>query len=59
MHHAGFCHCDISPDNILISDKFKVKIGDLGEARRETYSSMMEGIGKIGYKSLNAEAGKK
>ncbi len=34
MHEAGFVHCDIKPNNILISSKGALKIIDLGQSCR-------------------------
>lgn len=42
IHTIGYVHCDMKPDNVLLvpnsiegSTEFKVKIGDLGLAKRE------------------------
>jgi len=32
MHKAGFVHCDLKPNNILITSRGKVKVIDLGQA---------------------------
>jgi serine/threonine-protein kinase len=32
MHHAGYVHCDLKPNNILLDNTQKVKIIDLGQA---------------------------
>jgi serine/threonine-protein kinase len=32
MHCQGFVHCDVSPNNVLVSDTGKVTLIDLGEA---------------------------
>lgn len=32
MHHAGFVHCDLKPNNILIDARSRVKVIDLGQA---------------------------
>ncbi len=34
MHEKGFVHCDIKPNNIIIDDKGKIKIIDLGQSCR-------------------------
>lgn len=45
IHTIGYVHCDMKPDNVLLvpnsregSTEFKVKIGDLGLAKRENQS---------------------
>jgi len=32
MHHAGYCHCDLKPANILLSGSGRTKVIDLGQA---------------------------
>ena len=32
LHHAGYCHCDLKPNNILINNAGEVKVIDLGQA---------------------------
>ena len=32
MHQAGYVHCDIKPNNIIVSDRGVVKVIDLGQA---------------------------
>ncbi|MHC4658973.1 MAG: serine/threonine-protein kinase [Planctomycetota bacterium] len=32
MHHQGFAHCDIKPNNILLSESGSIKIIDLGQS---------------------------
>lgn len=33
LHKKGFSHCDVAPDNIIISNDGTVKLADFGEAR--------------------------
>lgn len=33
LHKKGFSHCDVAPDNIIISNDGMVKLADFGEAR--------------------------
>ena len=35
LHAAGFCHCDLKPNNILIGEKGAVKVIDLGQAAKQ------------------------
>jgi serine/threonine protein kinase len=32
LHHGGFCHCDLKPNNILVNNAGEVKVIDLGQA---------------------------
>lgn len=32
LHHAGYCHCDLKPNNILVNNAGEVKVIDLGQA---------------------------
>jgi serine/threonine-protein kinase len=44
MHALGYVHCDLKPNNILINDKFHVKVIDLGQAARQgTKKSRIQG----------------
>ena len=44
MHALGYVHCDLKPNNILINDKFHVKVIDLGQAARlATKKSRIQG----------------
>lgn len=36
IHEAGICHCDISPDNIMLGEKDKVYLIDFGASRMIT-----------------------
>ena len=33
IHLRGITHCDIKPDNVLITDRFHLKLGDVGIAK--------------------------
>jgi serine/threonine-protein kinase len=35
LHSLGYIHCDLKPNNILLNDKFEVKVIDLGQAARQ------------------------
>jgi serine/threonine-protein kinase len=35
MHALGYVHCDLKPNNILLNDKFHVKVIDLGQAAKQ------------------------
>jgi serine/threonine-protein kinase len=35
LHGLGYVHCDLKPNNILINDKFQVKVIDLGQAAKQ------------------------
>ena len=35
MHALDYVHCDLKPNNILINDKFQVKVIDLGQAAKQ------------------------
>ncbi|MEA2711955.1 MAG: eukaryotic-like serine/threonine-protein kinase [Phycisphaerales bacterium] len=35
LHALGYVHCDLKPNNILVNDKFHVKVIDLGQAAKQ------------------------
>ena len=35
LHALGYVHCDLKPNNILLNDKFRVKVIDLGQAAKQ------------------------
>ena len=35
LHGLGYVHCDLKPNNILLNDKFHVKVIDLGQAAKQ------------------------
>jgi eukaryotic-like serine/threonine-protein kinase len=35
LHALGYVHCDLKPNNILLNDKFHVKVIDLGQAAKQ------------------------
>src|SRR5687768_10253939 len=35
LHALGYVHCDLKPNNILLNDKFQVKVIDLGQAAKQ------------------------
>ncbi|MEO6436117.1 MAG: serine/threonine-protein kinase [Tepidisphaeraceae bacterium] len=36
LHSLGYVHCDLKPNNILVNDKFDVKVIDLGQTAKQT-----------------------
>ena len=48
IHHRGYVHCDIKPDNILLvptcCDSFRAKIGDFGLAKEAYYDKGCSGM---------------
>ena len=51
-HAAGFIHRDVKPENVLISDDGRIKIGDFGLARAVTTSTSTGAlIGTVAYLS--------
>jgi len=44
LHLMGYVHCDLKPNNILIDDKLRVKVIDLGQAAKTgTVKSRIQG----------------
>lgn len=58
-HAAGFIHRDVKPENVLISDDGRIKIGDFGLARAVTTSTSTGAlIGTVAYLSPELVLGK-
>lgn len=58
-HAAGFIHRDVKPENVLIADDGRIKIGDFGLARAVTSSTSSGAlIGTVAYISPELVLGK-
>ncbi|NUT71812.1 Stk1 family PASTA domain-containing Ser/Thr kinase [Pseudarthrobacter sp. C4D7] len=58
-HSAGFIHRDVKPENVLIADDGRIKIGDFGLARAVTSSTSTGAlIGTVAYISPELVLGK-
>lgn len=59
-HAAGFIHRDVKPENVLIADDGRIKIGDFGLARAVTTSTSTGSalIGTVAYLSPELVLGK-
>lgn len=58
-HAAGFIHRDVKPENVLIADDGRIKIGDFGLARAVTTSTSTGAlIGTVAYVSPELVLGK-
>ncbi|GAC1596587.1 MAG: Stk1 family PASTA domain-containing Ser/Thr kinase [Pseudarthrobacter sp.] len=58
-HAAGLIHRDVKPENVLIADDGRIKIGDFGLARAVTTSTSTGAlIGTVGYLSPELVLGK-
>jgi serine/threonine-protein kinase len=58
-HAAGMIHRDVKPENVLIADDGRIKIGDFGLARAVTTSTSTGAlIGTVGYLSPELVLGK-
>ncbi|MDE8589003.1 Stk1 family PASTA domain-containing Ser/Thr kinase [Arthrobacter sp. NQ4] len=58
-HAAGFIHRDVKPENVLIADDGRIKIGDFGLARAVTSSTSTGAlIGTVAYISPELVLGK-
>ncbi|MDI3279649.1 protein kinase, partial [Arthrobacter sp. AL08] len=58
-HAAGLIHRDVKPENVLIADDGRIKIGDFGLARAVTTSTSTGTlIGTVGYLSPELVLGK-
>lgn len=58
-HQAGFIHRDVKPENVLIADDGRIKVGDFGLARAVTASTSTGTlIGTVAYVSPELVLGK-
>src|SRR4029078_11849488 len=58
-HAAGLIHRDVKPENVLIADDGRIKIGDFGLARAVTANTSTGAlIGTVGYLSPELVLGK-
>ena len=54
MHSNGFIHCDLSPNNILLTESFNAKIGDFGVTKQgKNFTDLAPG--RLGYMGPEAK----
>ena len=56
MHSHGFIHCDLSPNNILLTETFEAKIGDFGVTKLFKGKNLTDlAPGRLGYMGPEAK----
>jgi len=60
MHGKGICHRDMKPDNVLVDEKYNIRIADFGFAKDVPHDKFMETrVGTLNYMSPEILMGQK